>query len=339
MHDSEKEIRDTEDSIRKHEDAIRATEEKIRLLARDTNAVSDELSKRKLKAQKAQEELQKATSTANSILSNLQDLQDLIKSRAQQVDVFYTQYVARLSPEQAKQLATIDAQQGPTGDLSEPLKKSLHLWPTGSTIHITFLDGDESLRRAVIEIGNEWTQDTGIGFVLGTDTNTSQIRVAFTCSGNWAYLGREALVVPKDKPTMCLGTAKLAYSSGEKTMFKKTVLVEFGHALGLLSEHQNPKAKLLFNMDAVYSYFTKPPLSWDRATVDQNFLTRSIPGYREFDPNSVMMYSFPKEIFANGAQIEGGGDISAGDRLFMQKLYPKGSGSSASGNSAFPPTP
>jgi hypothetical protein len=48
------------------------------------------------------------------------------------------------------------------------------------------------------------------------------------------------------------------------------VLHEFGHALGLIHEHQNPVGGIQWNKPAVYADLGGPPNFWGKATVDNN---------------------------------------------------------------------
>lgn len=47
--------------------------------------------------------------------------------------------------------------------------------------------------------------------------------------GSWSYIGTDALHLPKESASMNLGFVDAA-----------TVMHEFGHALGLIHEHQSP---------------------------------------------------------------------------------------------------
>jgi hypothetical protein len=100
-------------------------------------------------------------------------------------------------------------------------------------------------------------------------------------------------------------------------------LVQFGYALGLIAEHLNPNARLPWNHEAIYKKMTAPPFNWDRATIDHNFFRKQqIPGYRDFDVDSVMMKPFSRELFTDGIERGGKTQLSKSDKDFIRKLYP-----------------
>jgi len=61
--------------------------------------------------------------------------------------------------------------------------------------------------------------------------------------------------------------------------YKQVVLHEFGHALGLIHEHQSPATKIKWNKDYVYWYFREFH-KWDSGTVDTNI-------FKEFEKTTI----------------------------------------------------
>ncbi len=51
--------------------------------------------------------------------------------------------------------------------------------------------------------------------------------------------------------------------------------------------------------------------------------------YREFDPLSIMSYSYPASWFLDGREIQGGKTLSDSDKQFVRKLYPPAAGAGA----------
>jgi len=107
---------------------------------------------------------------------------------------------------------------------------------------------------------------------------------------------------------------------------KQTVLVEFGHALGLLNENTNPNANIPWNRELVIREMSGPPNNWDKETIERNFFSKAsadkFPDYREFDPKSIMARSFSPS-WTGGIKIGGGEDLSESDKAFIAKVYPR----------------
>ena len=101
------------------------------------------------------------------------------------------------------------------------------------------------------------------------------------------------------------------------------MLHEFGHVLGLIHENSSPNANLPWNKDVVYRHFEGAPNYWSRATVDHNLFTqyRDIE-YRPFDPDTIMMFSFPGNWFTDGKPRGGKQVLSDSDKQFIARLYP-----------------
>jgi hypothetical protein len=99
--------------------------------------------------------------------------------------------------------------------------------------------------------------------------------------------------------------------------------------LGLIHEHQNPAAKLRWNREAVYRYFTSTQ-GWDKAAVEDTILnpyTKSDLGkYRDFDPSSIMMYPFPRTVFEKGFDASNipsvpNQKLSNSDKELVRRIY------------------
>jgi len=153
------------------------------------------------------------------------------------------------------------------------------------------------------------------------------VRIAFQAdSGSWSALGKDALnkkYFPKNEPTMNFGWLE---DDTEEQEYERVVVHEFGHALGCIHEHQQPKENLQWNVKAVYAQFSGPPNNWDKATIDSNILEKySQNGITEtiFDRESIMLYQFPAELFLNHVGTPLNYQLSAKDKAFIAKIYPK----------------
>src|SRR3546814_16093667 len=72
---------------------------------------------------------------------------------------------------------------------------------------------------------------------------------------------------------------------------------EFGHMIGMIHEHQNPRDNpIQWDKPAVNAALGGPPNNWDQDTIDHNMDTKydvsQIDG-SEFDSDSGLLYNFP----------------------------------------------
>ena len=100
------------------------------------------------------------------------------------------------------------------------------------------------------------------------------------------------------------------------------------NSLGLLHEHQNPQGGIKWNRDAVIADLSGPPNYWSVAEIDHNVLDRYAANQiigTEFDPASIMLYSFPSSWTTDGFSAPWNQAISAQDGAFVgsAKMYPK----------------
>jgi hypothetical protein len=107
--------------------------------------------------------------------------------------------------------------------------------------------------------------------------------------------------------------------------FARSILHEFGHALGMLHEHQSPANGIPWDETKVYDYY-RTHYNWDREAVDSNVLRRydgTNTNASEFDPDSIMMYEVPGAVTKNGTTIRGQNcKLSEKDKWYIAKLYP-----------------
>jgi hypothetical protein len=188
-------------------------------------------------------------------------------------------------------------------------------WANGTKLRARFLGGTEQQHGEVRKAASEWIKHTNLTIDFVQD-GTSEIRIAFDPSaGSWSYLGTDAQAIPQDKPTMNLAWVE-----------RRNVLHEFGHALGLVEEHQNPKANIQWNKPLVVSALRAPPNNWTEARIEHSVFARvaqaQLGNYREFDPTSIMNMEFPPE-WTGGIRITVTGELSDSDRHLIAEIYPK----------------
>eukprot|EP00027_Filamoeba_sp_ATCC50430_P012802 CAMPEP_0168564558 /NCGR_PEP_ID=MMETSP0413-20121227/13316_1 /TAXON_ID=136452 /ORGANISM="Filamoeba nolandi, Strain NC-AS-23-1" /LENGTH=244 /DNA_ID=CAMNT_0008596251 /DNA_START=12 /DNA_END=743 /DNA_ORIENTATION=+ len=166
------------------------------------------------------------------------------------------------------------------------------MWPKDTVILVYFLDGDPQLQKEVMQVVSSWNEHACVTFSACTKLDDSHIRVTFQGTGYHSLLGTRCLNQKwKGKPTMTLAGLERA-STQEK---KRHVLHEFGHALGLVHEHQSPSKPIPWNDPAVYQYYAQ--FGWNWQKVKSNVLAPlKDTNYSAFDPKSIMLYPILKEL-------------------------------------------
>ncbi len=206
---------------------------------------------------------------------------------------------------------------------SEELAVSLpKKWENGRELHVRFLGGDAAVRRKVQEYAEQWHDYANIRFLFD-DHPEAEIRVGFVLDGSsWSALGTDALNVdwfPPGERTMNFGWLTVATADDE---FSRTVIHEFGHALGCIHEHSSPGQSIPWNREAVYRYYAAR--GWTPAVVDLNIFRkydREQTQYSEFDPESIMLYPIPKELTLNGYEVGWNRTLSRTDKEFIAQVY------------------
>ncbi|ASA21633.1 hypothetical protein [Paenibacillus donghaensis] len=195
-------------------------------------------------------------------------------------------------------------------------------WLNGSTISVYFMDGDPLVHEKVRKYALEWTEYANIIFDFVSDPTNSEIRISFEGTSSNSKVGTDCLSVAKDKPTMHFGWLEPDSSDDE---FSRVVLHEFGHALGLIHEHQSPEGNVPWDEPAVYRYYLEND-GWDRDTTFMNVLKRyshSETNYTEFDKNSIMIYKIPDSHTRGDYKVDWNSKLSQKDKEFIGKIYPK----------------
>jgi len=192
------------------------------------------------------------------------------------------------------------------------------LWPNQTTLRIRFLNGSSQQKRIVKQFAPQWTQHANLTFVFD-DSLSAQIRIAFNDDGAWSYIGTDALGIPSNEPTMNFGWQD-----------EGVVLHEFGHAIGMIHEHQNPAGNpIQWNETEVIRSLSGPPNNWDRATIQHNMFDKynlTQLNASQFDPASVMLYSFPANWTLNGFHSAPNEVLSSVDTSFAASIYPRQGG-------------
>ena len=191
------------------------------------------------------------------------------------------------------------------------------LWVNGSTLRVRFMGGTPAQQALVQTQAQWWTEHANLRFAFNNAPD-AEIRIAFDQSdGAWSNVGTDCLSVPRNQPTMNLG-----FLDGG------TAGHEFGHAIGLGHEHQNPAGGLQWNEEVVIRDLGGPPNFWTPEQVRFNVLEKyaadQIRG-TEFDPDSIMLYAFPARWTKNGVSTHANNVLSAMDKAFIAsaQAYPR----------------
>ncbi len=132
------------------------------------------------------------------------------------------------------------------------------------------------------------------------------------------------------KPGACSsrrGTdSKRDYPSMNLSWFRvEDVLHEFGHALGMIHEHQNPRAGIQWNKEKVYqAYYCTQKWSCLRTNLnilrkyDKDSFNSSV-----YDPDSIMVYAIPAWATTNNTEMKANKRLSIMDIHWLMKMYPK----------------
>ena len=193
-------------------------------------------------------------------------------------------------------------------------------WKNKEILRVGFLDGSPFVQAQVRKYASIWNQCGRIKFEF-RETGPFDIRVSFTPDGkSWSYIGTDAEKVAEGKPTMNFGWFDENTSDVE---FRRTVLHEFGHVLGLIHEHQSPAAGIPWNEAIVYKYYWEK-FRWNRNRVNENIFKKyeaTQTQYTAYDPASIMHYPIPAEFRMDGVSIGWNTDLSPTDMAFIHQIY------------------
>nr|MBA2689936.1 pre-peptidase C-terminal domain-containing protein [Burkholderiales bacterium] len=191
------------------------------------------------------------------------------------------------------------------------------LWMNGSTLRVRFLGGSAAERATAREQALWWSEHANLKFTFG-DAQDAEIRIAFNRDdGAWSYIGTDCKSIALNEPTMNLG-----FLDGG------TAAHEFGHAIGLAHEHQNPAGGIEWNEEVVIKEMSGPPNFWPAQQTRHNILHKyTVDQIRgtQFDPHSIMLYFFPGTWTKSGIGTKANEVLSALDKAYIAgaQAYPK----------------
>lgn len=222
---------------------------------------------------------------------------------------------------------------------------SQKIWPSDSIITISFVTNQQnkaqwtpirelenirptpkldSLEKQVRELSHidaiKKVVDERIQPIVGitfqyVQTN-GMVRIGFdSTTGSWSLVGTDCLE-SNEETTMNFGWLDVG-----------TIIHEFGHMLGMIHEHQNPKnSDIQWDEDKVFRW-ARETQGWDDSTTLHNIIERyeiEQLNASDFDKDSIMLYFFPGSLTLNGVGTNANYILSKGDIEYLSEIYPGG---------------
>ncbi len=230
-------------------------------------------------------------------------------------------------------------------DVSRAFYAGFSVWPPSyAKLRVCFFDGSDATNAAVAEIAGQWiSSDAGLGFDFGRadkprrcgkpGKRENQIRISYKQPGEWSHFGRNAVVFAgQDEASLNLeGFDKIAPDKLREGKERGAILHQFGHALGLLEEHQNPNGvcEKEFDWNYITSYLSggglilPVELGWYEKKTGADVVGA------DFDAKSIMLTPLPEKFFRKGAASpcfvkQYNSEITELDRKAVASMYPAG---------------
>jgi len=196
-------------------------------------------------------------------------------------------------------------------------------WTTGEVVRIAFIGGTAEQRAHVQRVASQWLLHANLVFKYVADGAESDVRISFVKGGSWSYFGAQARLIKPERATMNFGWLPEKPEADDQG----TILHEFGHMLGLGHEHQNPNGIFTWKRDVVIESLSGPPNKWTVEQIEGNVLNRydgesDTVHASDFDPDSIMLYSFPPEWNEEGVKTTSNSALSHRDKCVIGKMYP-----------------
>lgn len=192
-----------------------------------------------------------------------------------------------------------------------------------STLRVFFKDvDDEALQKKVLEVANTWQQYTGVKFVRTASIFDSEIRLSFrTAEGYQSLIGSLADSTRKQTSSLAATMHLQDLDQRSDEEFRRVILHEFGHALGLLHELSSINTPIVWDSPAVYKYFDTA-YHWNQALVNEQVLTPArYAKATSFDPHSIMIYAVPSFLMKNHPDIPWPKGLSKDDKAKIKLVY------------------
>ncbi|XP_063675708.1 uncharacterized protein LOC134812281 isoform X13 [Bolinopsis microptera] len=192
-------------------------------------------------------------------------------------------------------------------------------WHRLPQLLVKFLTEDRGLASKVMDIAKEWENHAGLQLVhVPQDAHRdAQIRIKFS-SRNQCAIGTDAEDIPDDKPTMYLNISRDTHP----VLFRRRVLHQFGHALGLYHEFECLPEEVEFD-EAGVQLDTSMEAGWTTEQTRTNiFNKKSCSNNDNFDRLSIMTQTFKRPYVKGWLPRQHQSVLSVDDKTLVKALYP-----------------
>ena len=199
------------------------------------------------------------------------------------------------------------------------------LWQSGQTIGVHFLNGDPAYHDVVREYAKLWTGAANLKLDFDSPGRGKDVTINFEPlepGGFGLYnsnIGTDSRVQSQTEPSM-----NLIFPPGQPdSYYRRYVLHEFGHALGLIHEHMSPGITFQWNKPNLYAFYART-YNWGQDMVDSQVLAKYEGDVTNtvFDEKSVMLYPIAEGLTDPPIVTDWNDQLSASDRFLIGLYYP-----------------